>query len=101
MDGQVSAVLGTHTHVATADTRILPGGTAFVSDVGMAGPVNSIIGVEPAEVLERFLTQMPKRLKVAKKGPTRFNSVMVDIDDSSGKATAIERVDREIEGNDA
>ncbi len=101
LDGRVSAVLGTHTHVATADTRILPGGTAFVSDVGMAGPVNSIIGVEPAEVLERFLTQMPKRLKVAKKGPTRFNSVMVDIDDSSGKATAIERVDREIEGNDA
>ena len=101
LDGRVSAVLGTHTHVATADARVLPGGTAFVSDVGMVGPVNSIIGVEPEAVLERFLTQMPKRLKVARSGPTLFNSVMVEIDDASGKARAIERVDREIEGDSA
>jgi len=100
LDGRVSAVLGTHTHVATADARILPGGTAFVSDVGMVGPINSIIGVEPKEVLERFLTQMPSRLKVAKQGPSIFNSVMVEIDDASGKAIAIARVDREIEGDD-
>jgi metallophosphoesterase (TIGR00282 family) len=97
LDGRVSAVLGTHTHVPTADARLLPGGTAFVSDVGMVGPLNSILGVEPTQVLERFLTQMPRRLKVAGDGPVSFNGVMVEIDDSSGKATAIERVDREVE----
>ena len=77
LDGRVSAVLGTHTHVATADPRVLPKGTAFVSDVGMVGPVNSIIGVEPKEVLERFLTQMPRRFKVARGGPTIFNFLLV------------------------
>ena len=96
LDGRVSAVVGTHTHVATADAKLLPKGTAFVTDLGMVGAVNSIIGVEPAEVLNRFLSQTPHRLKVASDGPITFNSVLIDIDDSTGKATAIERVDREL-----
>ena len=97
LDGRVSAVVGTHTHVPTADARIMPKGTAFVSDLGMVGPLNSVIGVEPKGVLERFLNQAPHRLTVAKDGPIRFNSVLVDIDESTGRATSIERVDREIE----
>ena len=97
LDGRVSAVVGTHTHVPTADARILPKGTAFVSDLGMVGPLNSVIGVEPDGVLERFLNQTPHRLTVAKDGPIRFNSVLVDIDESTGRATGIERVDRGIE----
>ena len=96
LDGRVSVVAGTHTHVATADARVLPKGTAFVSDLGMVGPVNSIIGAEPGEALERFLTQIPRRLSVAKGGPTCFNSVLVDIDESTGRAISIERVDREL-----
>ena len=97
LDGRVSVVAGTHTHVPTADARILPKGTAFVSDLGMCGPVNSIIGVEPRDALERFLNQMPQRLSVVKTGPIQFNSVLFGIDESSGKATSIERVDRELD----
>jgi metallophosphoesterase (TIGR00282 family) len=96
VDGRVSVVAGTHTHVATADARLLPRGTAFVSDLGMVGPANSVIGVEPREAVDRFLTQIPGRLKVAKGGPTRFNSVFVDIDESNGKARSIKRIDREL-----
>ncbi len=96
LDGRVSVVAGTHTHVATADGRILPKGTAYISDLGMVGPVNSVIGVEPEDVLVRFLTQGPSRLKVAKGGPRRFNSVMFDIDDGTGKALDVVRVDREL-----
>ena len=94
LDGRVSAILGTHTHVATADARILPGGTAFVSDVGMTGPVNSVIGSDPAPIIERFLTQTPRRFTVASGGPLLLNSVLVDVDEKSGKATHIQRVDR-------
>ncbi|MDZ7378800.1 MAG: TIGR00282 family metallophosphoesterase [candidate division KSB1 bacterium] len=94
LDGRVSAVLGTHTHVPTADPRILPKGTAFVTDVGMCGPYNSIIGVEVQDVLERFLLQTPKRFTVAS-GPAVLNAVLVDIDDQSGRALSIVRVDRE------
>ncbi len=96
LDGRVSVVAGTHTHVATADARLLPKGTAFVSDLGMVGAVNSIIGAEPEDVLARFLTQTPRRLAVAHGGPIRFNSVLVDIDDSTGVAIGIERGDREL-----
>ena len=96
LDGRVSAVVGTHTHVATADHRILPSGTAYVSDLGMAGPYNSVIGDDPEDVLFRFLRQMPKRLNVAD-GPVRLNSVLIEIDDSSGLATSIQRLDRVIE----
>ena len=96
VDGRVSAVVGTHTHVATADAHILPNGTAFVSDLGMVGPINSVIGSEPEDVLDRFLTQMPRKLRVAK-GPVRFNSVLIEVDDETGMAREIVRVDRYLE----
>ena len=96
LDGRVSAVVGTHTHVATADARILPGGTAYVTDLGMTGPYNSVIGSEIPAVIERFVSQMPQRLTVAK-GPVILNSVMVDIDERDGKATSIQRIDRMVD----
>ena len=96
LDGRVAAVVGTHTHVPTADARILPGGTAFVTDVGMAGPQESIIGNEIDSVIERFLTGMPTRLPVAEKSPTvQFNAVLVEIDEATGRANSIARIDRE------
>jgi metallophosphoesterase (TIGR00282 family) len=96
LDGRVAAVLGTHTHVPTADARILPGGTAYVTDVGMVGPQESVIGNEIGAVLERFLTGMPARLPVAEKSrAVQLNAVLVEIDASTGRATAIRRVDRE------
>lgn len=94
LDGRVSVVAGTHTHVPTADACILPKGTAYVSDLGMVGSIKSVIGAEIEDVLERFLTQTPRRLRVAAKGPVRFNSVLVEIDEATGKATDIVRVDR-------
>ena len=97
LDGRVSAVAGTHTHVPTADTRILPEGTAYVSDLGMVGATNSVIGVETEDALARFLTQTPRRLRVATEGPVRFNSVLFEIDETTGKATHIERIDRELD----
>ncbi len=96
LDGRVSAVIGTHTHIATADAHILPKGTAFVCDVGMVGPLNSIIGMEIEPIVERFLTQLPTRFSPVEKGPTIFNSVLLDIDEASGRALSIERIDREI-----
>ena len=93
LDGRVSAVLGTHTHVATADARILPKGTAFVTDVGMAGPYNSVIGSDVQAVLEGFITQMPRRLTVPQ-GPVMLNSVLVDVDEEKGIATNIQRIDK-------
>jgi len=96
LDGRVSAVVGTHTHVATADQRILPKGTAYVTDLGMVGPINSVIGNEPKDVLDRFLHQTPRRLGVPG-GPVRFNSVLVEVDDETGRATDIQRVDRIME----
>lgn len=95
LDGRVSAVLGTHTHVGTVDARVLPKGTAYISDVGMTGPQDSVIGSETGVVLERFLTGMPQRLSVAI-GPVLMNSVLVDIDQDTGKALAIERLDRTV-----
>ena len=98
LDGRVSAVVGTHTHVPTADTKILPQGTAFVTDLGMTGPVDSIIGSRVEDVLSRFLTAMPRRLNVADgKGPMQFNSVYMEFDDTTGMATEIHRVDRTID----
>jgi metallophosphoesterase (TIGR00282 family) len=96
LDGRVSAVVGTHTHVPTADARIFPGGTAFVCDLGMVGPLDSVIGVEVAPVIRKFLTGMPARFTVAEKSKyVTFNSVLIEVDDSTGKARSIERVDRE------
>ena len=97
LDGRVSVMAGTHTHVPTADTRILPKGTAYVSDLGMVGALESTIGAEPEAVLARFLTQTPRRLKVEESGPMRFNSVLIELDDSSGKASCIRRLDMKIE----
>ena len=93
LDGRVSAVVGTHTHVPTADARVLPKGTAFVTDLGMTGPYDSVIGSDVGSVLDGFLTQMPRRLSVAK-GPVMLNSVLVDIDEDAGVATNIQRIDR-------
>lgn len=95
--GRVTAVVGTHTHVPTADARVLPGGTAFVSDLGMTGPVNSIIGSKVEDVLERFLTAMPRRLNVAEGGPVQFNSVLIEVDELTGKSINITRVDQVLE----
>ena len=100
LDGRVSAVVGTHTHVPTADTRILPKGTAYVTDVGMCGPLDSVIGVEVDAVLKRFLTGMPAKFVVAEKSrAVQFNSVMISVDDATGRACGIERIDREWEQN--
>lgn len=91
MDGFVSAVVGTHTHVQTADEKILPGGTAYITDVGMTGPQLSIIGIEKDEIIERFLSQMPRKYNVAG-GTAIFSAVVIEIDEKSGKATAIQRL---------
>lgn len=93
LDGRVSAVLGTHTHVPTADARLLPAGTAVVTDVGMVGPTHSVIGTSIEPVLRRFTTQMPSRFTIPS-GPVTFNAVLIDIDAASGRSRAIERVDR-------
>lgn len=91
LDGRVSAVVGTHTHVQTADERILPGGTAFISDVGMSGARDSVIGIRKELSIQRFLTQMPVRYEIAKKDPV-LCGVVISIDESSGLAENIERV---------
>lgn len=96
LDGRVSAVLGTHTHVGTTDTQIFPKGTAYVSDIGMTGPIDSVIGDDTESVLRRFLTGIPHRLSVGS-GRTMFNGILVDIDDKTGHATGIERIYREVE----
>lgn len=93
LDGRASAVIGTHTHVPTADQRVLPGGTAYCTDAGMVGPLNSVIGFDQATALRRFLTGMPSRFEVAD-GPVTFNSVLVSIDRLTGRATTIQRNDR-------
>ena len=90
-DGKLTAVLGTHTHVQTADERILPEGTAFISDVGMTGPVDSIIGMDPKGVLKQFLTKMPSKFEVAK-GDSNLDGVIVEADRITGKATSIVRI---------
>jgi metallophosphoesterase (TIGR00282 family) len=95
LDGRVSAVVGTHTHVGTVDTRVLPMGTAYVSDVGMTGPVDSVIGSEADAVLDRFLTGLPHRLTVAG-GPVMMNSVVIEVDAETGKASSIKRLDRTV-----
>lgn len=91
LDGRVSAVVGTHTHVQTADERVLPGGTAFISDVGMSGSRDSVIGIRKELSIQRFMTQRPVRYEIAKKDPV-LCGVVVSIDESTGKATGIERV---------
>ena len=96
LDGRVSAVVGTHTHVPTADARLLPQGTAFISDIGMTGPRDSIIGFSLETVLPRFLTHLPTRFTVAE-GPVSFNAVVLEIELATGRATSIAQVQRLIE----
>ena len=96
LDGRMSAVVGTHTHVATADARVLVRGTAFVSDIGMVGPRESVLGLAPEEIVGRFLDGMPRRFRVAE-GPVQFNAVEIDVDEASGRARSITRVDRLVE----
>jgi len=91
LDGKVSAVLGTHTHIATADERVLPSGTAYITDVGMTGPHDSVIGMEKEGIIRHFLDAMPSRFIVAD-GDTQMNSVLLDVDESTGRARSIERL---------
>ena len=91
LDGRVTAVLGTHTHVPTADARVLPKGTAFMCDVGMSGPYASVLGREVAPVISRFMDGMPKRFEVAT-GDVRMSAALIDIDPSMATATRIELV---------
>jgi len=97
LDGEVSAVLGTHTHVMTADERILPKGTAFIADIGMVGAHNSIIGMNKEQILKRFTTQMPEKFEPTEKGPGLFNAVILRIDAVSGKAKEIKRIVKVVE----
>jgi metallophosphoesterase (TIGR00282 family) len=92
LDGRVSAVLGTHTHVQTADERVLPGGTAVITDVGMTGARDSVIGIEKELALRRFLQQMPVRFACARKNP-RLCGVVVEVEESTGRARGIQRLD--------
>jgi metallophosphoesterase (TIGR00282 family) len=96
LDGRVSAVLGTHTHVGTVDAHISPGGTAYVTDIGMVGPVDSIIGDDPESVISRFLTLIPSRLSVGR-GEVSFDAILVEVDKKTGKALDIQRIHRVVD----
>ncbi len=96
LDGRVSAVVGTHTHIVTADERILPKGSAYITDLGMTGPLYSVIGFEPRTVLPRFINALPTRFEVGD-GPVIFNACQIDVDPATGRALAIERIQRLIE----
>ena len=91
LDGKVSAVVGTHRHVQTADERVLPGGTAYITDLGMTGPTDGVIGVDREQILQRFLFQMPIRFETAK-GPAALHGVVITVDPDTGRASAIERL---------
>jgi metallophosphoesterase (TIGR00282 family) len=91
MDSKVSAVIGTHTHVQTADEKILPGGTAYITDVGMTGPGDSVIGIEKEQIIQRFLTNMPMRFETAR-GEGIFSAVVIEVDEKTGKSAAIQRL---------
>ena len=93
LDGTVTAIYGTHTHVQTADERILPKGTAFISDIGMTGPKNSALGMDISVVIKRFETALPERYKIAK-GETMLNGVIFDIDEGTNKVINIKRVNK-------
>jgi len=96
LDGRVSAVVGTHTHVQTADERVLPRGTAYITDAGMTGPCDSVLGIKKEVALERFLTLLPNRYDVAK-GDVRLQGVLIEIDDTTGRGLSIERLNSAME----
>jgi metallophosphoesterase (TIGR00282 family) len=91
LDGKVTAVVGTHTHVQTADDQILPGGTAYMTDVGMTGPHDGVIGVEKAAVIDKFLRGMPVRMETATGNP-RVNGILIAADEATGRAVSIQRL---------
>lgn len=91
LDGRVTALVGTHTHIPTADEMVLPEGTAYITDVGMTGPYESVIGMERQAVIQKFLDQMPTRFEVAK-GDVRLNAVLVEADPATGRASSIQRI---------
>ena len=93
LDGKVSAVIGTHTHIQTADERILPKGTGYITDVGMTGPYESVLGMKKESIITRFLTQMPNRFEVAA-GMSQLNAVFIEIDNDTGKTVKIERLQK-------
>lgn len=92
LDGRVSAMVGTHTHTQTADERILPKGTGYITDVGMTGPYEGILGVEKDSVIKRFLTNLPVRFEITTEGSAQLNAFLVDIDTSTGKTKKVERI---------
>jgi metallophosphoesterase (TIGR00282 family) len=96
LDGRFSAVVGTHTHVPTADPRVLANGTAVISDIGMVGPRDSVLGLDPEQIVGRFRDGLPRRFRVAD-GPVQFNAVELDIDETTGRARSIARLDRIID----
>ncbi|MGE5604615.1 MAG: YmdB family metallophosphoesterase, partial [Bacteroidota bacterium] len=95
LDGRVTAVLGTHTHIPTADERILPKGTAYITDVGMTGPLNSVLGIDPEIVITKFLTKRPIRFEVAS-GPVKLDGVIFEVNEY-GLATSIKRIQRHLD----
>lgn len=96
LEGRVAALVGTHTHVQTADNRVLPGGTGYISDLGMTGPTDSVIGMDKKTVLTRFITQLPQKFEVAK-GDVEVQGVMITIDGSTKRCTSIERIKERVE----
>ena len=92
LDGRVSAILGTHTHVMTADERVLKGGAAFIGDVGMVGARESVIGMKKEQILKRFTTQMPEKFEPEDEGPGLFNAVLIKLDTNTGKAQEVQRI---------
>ena len=91
LDGRVQAVVGTHTHIQTADARILPKGTAYITDLGMVGPWNSVLGVKPEIIIKKFTSCMPARFELAE-GPAVYSALLVEIDGASGRAVNVERI---------
>lgn len=92
LDGRISALVGTHTHVQTADERVLPNGTAFITDLGMVGALNSSLGMKTDSIIKHFMTQMPSRFMVETEGPILLNGVCIEVDTATGKALSIERI---------
>ena len=96
LDGRISGFVGTHTHVPTFDARVLKGGTAFQTDVGFTGPIDSVIGLEKSGVIQNFLTQVPHKHEIAT-GDTVFNAIKIEIDDKTQKALSVEQIQKYIE----
>jgi hypothetical protein len=91
LDGRATAVVGTHRHVQTADERVLPGGTAYITDLGLTGPTDGVIGVDRQQIIQRFMTQMPIKFETAK-GPAALQGVVITLDPETGRATSIQRL---------